>query len=178
MTRAGAGKSATRAGDYRRWFDYERDSHAKVLAALHTVAPERRTAPEFQKAMTLVAHIVAARRLWLFRLGASSQSPGAGDFFPENVDLPDLARRLDAMQAEWSDFLAGLDDDAIGRTFEYRSLQGEPFRNTVQDVLTQLYGHSLYHRGQIALLLRTLGAEPPVTDFVFWAREPIGPPAG
>ena len=178
MARRSSAGAGTRAGDYRRWFDYERDSHAKVLAALNAVPPERRGAPEFQKAMTLVAHIVEARRLWLFRLGAASEGPGAGDFFPENVSLPDLAGRLEAMQAAWSGLLEGLDDAAIAGPFEYRSFEGKRFRNTVQDILTQLYGHSLYHRGQIALLLRAMGAEPAVTDFVLWAREPIGPRGG
>ena len=165
----------TRADEYRRWYDYERESHAKVLAALCAVPAERRSAPEFRKAATLMAHIIEARRLWLFRLGAARESPRLEDFFPENVSLADLATRLDAMQAAWTSFLAGLDDAAIARTFEYRSLEGEPFRNVVADILTQLYGHSLYHRGQIALLLRTMGAEPAVTDFVFWTREALAP---
>ena len=48
----------------------------------------------------------------------------------------------------------------------------------VEDILTQLHGHSLYHRGQIALLLRAMGAEPVSTDFVFWTRESLGPARG
>jgi uncharacterized damage-inducible protein DinB len=43
-----------------------------------------------------------------------------------------------------------------------------------KNVLIQLFGHSLYHRGQIALLLRRIGAEPASTDFVFWTRQAIG----
>ena len=168
----------TRADDYRRWFDYERDSHAKVLAALAAVPPERRGAREYRKAKTLLAHVVQARRLWLFRLGAARESPGAADFFPEDVSLQDLQGRLDAMHAAWSGYLERLDDLGLARHFEYRSLEGEPFRNTVADILTQLYGHSLYHRGQVALLLREMGAEPAVTDFVFWTREAIGPKGG
>ena len=35
----------------------------------------------------------------------------------------------------------------------------------VEDVLTQLYGHSRYHRGQIAMLLRSIGAEPAATFY-------------
>jgi len=31
---------------------------------------------------------------------------------------------------------------------------------------------SWYHRGQIAALVRAMGAEPAVTDLVFWARQP------
>ncbi|HEY2954816.1 MAG TPA: DinB family protein [Candidatus Eisenbacteria bacterium] len=167
-----------RAGEYRRWFDYERDSHARVLAALAAVPPDRRSAPEFQRALTLLAHVVVARRLWLFRLGAAREGPGPGDFFPEDLTLPEVAGRLEAMEAVWTSYLAGLDDAAVARPFEYRTFEGEWFRLPVADILTQLYGHSLYHRGQIALLLRAGGFEPATTDFVFWAREKIEEPRG
>ena len=166
----------SRADEYRRWFDYERDSHAKVLAALDAVPAERRGAPEFRKAVTLFAHIIEARRLWLFRMGAAREGPRLDDMFPESVSLADLSGRLDAMHAAWSRHLAALDDAAIARHFEYESFEGQPFRNSVVDILTQLYGHSLYHRGQIAYLLRAMGAEPASTDFLFWTREPVEAP--
>ena len=56
---------------------------------------------------------------------------------------------------------------------EYRSNEGERFRNRIEDLLTQLFGHSGYHRGQIASIVRRLGGEPAVTDYVFWSRERI-----
>jgi uncharacterized damage-inducible protein DinB len=77
------------------------------------------------------------------------------------------------METQWSEYLSQLDDAALGRVFEYQSYEGLRFRNTIEEILTQLFGHSWYHRGQIAQLVRSLGAEPAVTDFVFWAREPI-----
>lgn len=51
-------------------------------------------------------------------------------------------------------------------------------RYVVEDILTQLFGHSWYHRGQIALLVRACGGQPAETDFVFWTREPVSSPAG
>jgi uncharacterized damage-inducible protein DinB len=57
---------------------------------------------------------------------------------------------------------------------EYQSLDSGRFRNRVEEVLTQLFGHSWYHRGQIAMLVRAAGGEPAVTDFIFWCREPVG----
>jgi len=166
------------ADRFRRWFEYEQDSHAKVLASLHAVPEPLRSGPEFRKAVTLAAHLVAGRRLWLFRMGGARQGPGPNDFFPEGVTLAELAARLEDMQAAWSAFLSGLDDAALARDFEYQSFEGRWFRNTVADILTQLFGHSSYHRGQIALLLRSIGAEPAVTDFVFWTREEIERPGG
>ena len=161
---------------YRRWFEYEKDSHAKVLAALESAAAGTRKTEAFRKAVELAGHIVAARRLWLFRLGAAKNAPSG--FFPRGVTLSELARRVGTMHAEWSDYLAGISEEKIANSFEYRSTEGVRYRNTVEDILTQLHGHSLYHRGQIAMLLRSAGVEPPATDFVFWAREPIGPSRG
>ena len=163
------------AGDmakkYRRWFEYEKDSHAKVLEALESAgASVRRTEP-FQKAVTLAAHIVAARRIWLFRLGAAKEAPS--EFFPRGMTLSRLARRFGEMHAAWSDYLARIGEKKIASSFEYRSTEGVRYRDTVEDILTQLHGHSLYHRGQIAMLLRSAGIEPPQTDFVFWAREEV-----
>jgi uncharacterized damage-inducible protein DinB len=156
---------------FRRLFEYERDSHAKVLAALQTVPPERRSAPEFQRAVDLFAHLVAARRLWLGRLGIASAPPGGLE--PKGVALAELPARLAEMEALWTRMLAGLSDAEVARVFEYASLDAGRFRNSVGEVLTQLHGHSLYHRGQIALALKALGVQPPVTDFIYWAREPV-----
>ena len=61
------------------------------------------------------------------------------------------------MQGIWSDYLARLDDTALGQEFEYQSLDAGRFRNRVEDILAQLFGHSSYHRGQIAMLVRAAG---------------------
>lgn len=84
-----------------------------------------------------------------------------------------MKTRLNEMQDEWTSYLSTLDEIEIERVFEYGALDGGFFRNTVEDILTQLYGHSLYHRGQIASLIRTIGGEPAATDYVFWTREEI-----
>ena len=88
--------------------------------------------------------------------------------------MAELTTSFAEMEAAWSSYLNELNDGELGRVLEYQSYEGARFRNTVEDILTQLFGHSWYHRGQIAQLLRMLGAEPAVTDFVFWTREPVG----
>ncbi len=80
------------------------------------------------------------------------------------------------MERGWSDYLQRLDEGELSRVFEYRSIDGGWYRNTVIDILTQLHGHSIYHRGQIASLIRAAGGEPVETDFVFWSREAIAAP--
>ena len=155
----------------RRWFEYEKDCHAKVLAALAAAPKRAKQTKQFRKAVALAGHIVSARQIWLFRLGAARRAPS--DFFPGEPTLPELRRRFERMHRAWSGYLARATAKEIARSFDYRSSEGVWYRNRVEDILTQLYGHSLYHRGQIAMLLRSAGAEPPETDFVFWTRRPV-----
>lgn len=44
-----------------------------------------------------------------------------------------------------------------------------PAAVTLHETFMQLPQHSTYHRGQVNLRLRQLGAEPPLTDFIAWA---------
>jgi uncharacterized damage-inducible protein DinB len=156
---------------YRRWFGYEKDAHAKVVRSLESVPVERRTTPEFRRAVTLLAHLAAARRVWLCRLGVISEMPAA--FFPEDVDHAAAAADLRKIQGHWDAYLARLTDEELNRVFEYKSLDAGRFRNRVEEILAQLFGHSSYHRGQIAMLVRAAGGEPAATDFIYWCREPV-----
>ena len=155
---------------YRRWFDYEKDSHRKVLDRLNAVSKEQRESEEFRKAVYLMGHIVAARRMWLFRFGVIKENV---ELFPGETRLDELPTQIEEMEMLWSQYLSQLNDAELARVFEYQSYEGQRFRNTIEEILTQLFGHSWYHRGQIAQLVRSIGAEPAVTDFVFWARESV-----
>jgi uncharacterized damage-inducible protein DinB len=159
-----------KAEQYRRWFEYEKDSDAKVLASLQAVADPLRGLPQFQKAIDLLAHLVAARNMWLYRLGHGIKP---AELFPLETPLTSLPKLMDEMESAWSSYFKKLTDKQIERVFEYQSYEGARFRNTVDDVLTQLFGHSLYHRGQIAMILRSIGAEPAPTDFIYWSREAL-----
>ena len=160
----------TQADHYRRWFEYERNSHAKAVTSLETVPRERRSERDWQRAADLMAHVTAARMMWLFRLGFEPEPPNT--LFPQNVALTELRKRLTAMERKWLVWLDAIDDHELDRVFEYKSLDAGHFHGSVRDILTQLFGHSLYHRGQIAMLVRSLGGTPAVTDFIYWSRTP------
>src|SRR5262245_35059325 len=92
------------AGRFERWFEYERDAHAKVLRSLESVPAERRSCPEFERAVAILAHVAAARRLWLVRLGVV---PGAlGTLSPEKLTLAEAADLLQSVHGPWDEYLA------------------------------------------------------------------------
>lgn len=157
---------------FRHWFRYEQDCHAKALNMLASVPASQRGMPEFQKAVDRMAHMVAARLRWLHRLGHGSPPP---PLFPSS-NLEDVRRSLAEMEKVWTDYLARLDDRALERVFDYQATDGLHYRWNVEGVLTQLFGHAWYHRGQIAQLVKQLGGETVDTDYVFWSQpERIDP---
>jgi uncharacterized damage-inducible protein DinB len=53
----------------------------------------------------------------------------------------------------------------------YKNTKGEPWTDTVQDILTHVLMHSAYHRGQIASQMRASGQTPAYTDFIHAVRQ-------
>ncbi len=160
---------------YRRWFEYEKDAHRKVLESLESVPEANRQSEPFRKALSLMGHMIAARRMWLFRIDPTHERPAA--IFPADVELQDLRPGFEAMERDWSGYLDRLSDAELDRMLTYTTMEGGWYSQSIVDVLTQLYGHSHYHRGQIASLVRLAGGEPAKTDFVFWVRQPAAPPS-
>ena len=159
---------------FRRWYDYERDCNAKSLVMLDSVPADRRAEAQFQKAVDRMAHLVAARRRWLFRLGHLPESPG---LFPQGNKLDDLPALVADTETAWVAYLAKLDDAELARMLEWTALDGKRYRWDVEGVLTQTFGHAWYHRGQIASLVAALGGKAVDTDYIFWCKlTPIEAP--
>ncbi len=177
---------------YRGWFQYEKEANAKTLASFDTVPASKRSGTEYQKAVDVFAHLAAARRMWLNRIGFGTRSETSNaswffgelparangiattsDLFPTGRNLDHVKKDIASVHAAWDRYFETLDEKEIKRTFEYTSSEGGRYRNTVEDVLAQLYGHAWYHRGQIALLVRTAGGTPAETDFVFQTRKRV-----
>lgn len=154
---------------FRRWFEYERDAHSRVFASLATVPEARRDGPEHRKAVDLLAHVVAARRIWLARIVGDQTGPVV--VFPRDARIEDVAADCAEVEGRWAAYLEKLDDEELARDVEYRLSDGSSGRNAAEDLLVQLHGHSHYHRGQIATLVRAAGGEPAATDFIHWLRR-------
>src|SRR5258708_2642442 len=113
------------ADRFRRWYEYERDCNAKSLAMLSSVPGERRGAAEFQKAVDRMAHLVAARRRWLHRLGGSLGAPG---LFPQGIMLADLAALVADTETAWVAYLDRLDEKELARALEWEFADGRRYR--------------------------------------------------
>jgi uncharacterized damage-inducible protein DinB len=155
------------ADRFRRWYEYERDCNAKSLAMLASVPVERHTLAEFQKAVDRMAHLVVARRRWLHRLGHWPEAPG---LFPQVIALSALSVLVADTEEAWVAYLSRLDEEELIRTLEWEAADGRRYRWDVEGVLTQVFGHASYHRGQIAQLVAMLGGKAVDTDYILWCK--------
>lgn len=156
---------------FRYWFQHECHANNLTLQSIDSVPEAGRDKPEYQRALQIFSHIVAARRIWLERFGILPLSSKA--MFPDQVKLEEVVKNWNEVAALWQNYFDSLTDENLAETFQYKSMDAGRFSNTIEEVLTQLNGHAWYHRGQIAMLVRASGGQPAITDLIYWCRQPI-----
>lgn len=152
---------------FRHWYAYERDCNAKAVQMLQSVPPSARGSASFARALGKMAHLVAARHMWLWRLGAAADRP-TGPF--PTMTLDELPAAIKAVEERWTAYLARLTDADLQQDFDYAASDGRRYRWQLLELLTQVFGHAWYHRGQIAMLVHDLGGVALDTDYIFWQR--------
>jgi uncharacterized damage-inducible protein DinB len=61
--------------------------------------------------------------------------------------------------------------EELNQIFTYRSMRGIMVSLPRWALLRHVVNHGTYHRGQIANMMRQVGAAPPSTDYFLWAME-------
>jgi len=146
--------------DFHRLFDHLVWADDRVRDALRACS-----APP-PRAVELYAHILGAEEVWLSRLAGSTSRLAV---WPA-VALGDLEAAARDAQRGWRDFLQGLASPDLHREVAYVNSAGQAFSSRVLDIILHVCLHGAYHRGQIALLLRGIGAAPAPTDYIAFVR--------
>lgn len=125
-------------------------------------------AGENEDAARLLAHLLAAERVWLLRLLGEDGS--VQPIWPE-LTLEEMEAMSTANRTGYTRFLAALTEPGLEREAEYRNSTGAAFRTRVVDVLTHVALHGSHHRGQVARAVRAIGVAPVNTDYITYVRE-------
>lgn len=155
---------------FRLFYEYERDCNAKIIRMLESVPEAARSSPPFSRAVGKAAHLVAARHMWLYRLGVCADKPESS--FP-STPFERLRAAFAEVERRWTEFLASLTEQKVLADVEYVGFDGKRRRYPLIELLTQVFGHAWYHRGQIAMLVKDLGGEPIDTDYIFWNKPTV-----
>lgn len=151
---------------YRLWYAYEIDCNQKMLAMLESVPEDQRSDARFQRAVTLADHLAAGREKWLDYMDGKGQNQIP--WWNEQCELSTLRPRFAALESQWADYLARLQEEQLPQTFTLTESDGAVYHVPIEVQIVQLVGHASYHRGQIALLVDQLGGETVDTDYVDW----------
>lgn len=143
-----------------RLFKYDDWANAEALRSLRAMDKPP------VKAVKLLAHICSAQRLWLERMKSVPQSLPV---WPE-WSLDEIKAALPQLKREWRVFLGEKNEADLALRFQYTNTKGEHYSSPIGDTTMHVIMHGVYHRGQIAMLVREAGGEPAYTDFIQAAR--------
>jgi uncharacterized damage-inducible protein DinB len=146
---------------YRQLARYDGWANQEVIRSLRTCGNPP------AKSLRWLTHIVAAEYVWLTRLRSEPQPLPV---WPD-LSLAQCEEHCRTLAAAWTGYLdSGLRLDAA---IHYKNSKGESWTNAVADILTHVFMHSAYHRGQIAADMRQAGEVPAYTDFIHGVREKL-----
>ena len=146
--------------NHMQWADQQvlarcRDAHAEVEVAHLT------------EAVRLYAHVLGTERVWYLRL--QKQDWTAQKVWP-TLPLDSCAALASENATAYAKYLDSISEADLAKDIPYKNSQGDSFTNTAGDILLHVALHGAHHRGQIATTLRRVGIEPPVLDYIRFAR--------
>jgi len=141
---------------YQNLFHYTHYANKKVISILQEHAVE-----DTPQAMVLMNHLINAHQLWNNRVSPHEESFGVWQIHPRHQ-----LHLLDQVNYERS--LELLSVIVLEKEITYTNTFGDTYTRTVGKIFYHIINHSNYHRGQIALRLREMGIDPPVTDYIYF----------
>ena len=161
------------ADDVLDLFAYTAWANGLVLAAAEAAGDEAWTQTlggSFPSLQSVLAHTAGGERVWLDRWTRGDDAPRTFPAWTVDPSPADLRRAYADIGRERDAFLRSLTDADLAAPRPYTLFNGTVGDEPLRDQITHLVNHSTYHRGQAVAMLRTLGATPPTTDFIRWAR--------
>ncbi|MBW4891857.1 DinB family protein [Mucilaginibacter sp. HMF5004] len=113
----------------------------------------------------LLAHMLAAQRIWLDRtIGIPQTLHVWNELLPE-----EMREHVENNNTAWIGFLSQLEPANFEAKVHYTNSQGV-FDSRLIDIITQVINHNTHHRGNIITMMKEEGYVLPSLDFITFAR--------
>ena len=165
--------------DIQLLYEYDRWANNKVLHAVSALNAEQFThdlAGSFRSVRDTLVHIVGGEWIWLAYWNEPSPSAAFITDLRKRRDAlfnPDAFSNVAAVQSKWAEvekeqaeFVDRVTNESLKKMLPFRTSQ-----LSLAHLMQHLANHSTYHRGQVALMMRQLNAEPLATDFHMFLME-------
>jgi uncharacterized damage-inducible protein DinB len=141
-------------------FEYEKWANSRILDALTQLKETD------EKCLEIMAHILLVQMVWYSRMEDKAAPP-----VWSKKSLGECRETYTVNNMVLAGFMAKQTDDTLTRVVKYQNTKGDKFSNTVTQILTHLFNHGTYHRGQIVERLKGKLPAMPVTDYIAFVRE-------
>jgi uncharacterized damage-inducible protein DinB len=150
-------------------FNYwARDRQLETCSQLTSEQFQRPMGNSFSSVRDSLAHLLFAEWIWLERWRGKS---------PTRQDAEAVAAAkfptVDSVREAWTpvengvrDFLRTCPEEKLSQPLTYTNFQGKVWTYLLGRSLFHVVNHQTYHRGQVATLLRQLGATPLPIDYL------------
>jgi uncharacterized damage-inducible protein DinB len=168
--------------DIRLLFEYDRWANNRAMHEASTLKAEdftRDLGGSFASVRDTLLHIVGSEWAWLtYWKETSPTSAFLSELWPRADALfaSSVFPQFDAVRLKWAEvereqieFVNRVTDESLQRMLPVLET-----RVSLGHLMQHLANHSSYHRGQIALMMRQLGAVPLATDFAMFLMEGRG----
>jgi len=158
--------------DFRILYDYNSWANHRTLDVCAPLTAEQFTrdlGSSFRSVRDTLVHIFGAEWVWLERWQGRIPSglPAAADF----PDFEAVRRRWAEVERDLMNYVGALTPEAIDRRVQFKTMAGVTVDQPLRQCLQHVANHGTYHRGQIATMLRQLGAKAVSTDLIGYYRE-------
>jgi uncharacterized damage-inducible protein DinB len=154
--------------------DYHYWAQERVFDACEVLTPEqfaRDLGNSFKSVRDTLAHNHFAETLWYARWAKSPFTAPVPESFP---DLDSIRKASREHEAKMRALLERLGQDGVKQRIAFTSrLDGKDHNDLFWQMFQHVVNHGTYHRGQVTMMLKLLGAKPVGTDLIvfYWERE-------
>ncbi|MFH1745557.1 MAG: DinB family protein [Planctomycetota bacterium] len=154
-------------------FQHDNWTRSRIYGYARALTAEQLRQPFELGAGSLLAtfrHIYGAERIWLERWrGELPPFPPSSTI----TELEELARVHDELAEMRAGLIAELDNEALQQSINYVDPQEKSRNVPLGGLLLHVYNHNVHHRAQTLNMLRRLGVQVDMLDFlVFRAEQP------
>lgn len=158
--------------DLTTLFDYSYWANAglhDVVSQLTTEQFTKHVAGSYGSIRNTMVHMLSAEWGWLERCGGAARGPALNaQDYPTATSLFD---RWHDVEARVREFLSTLHDEDLARRVEFAIGSGARQSMALGQLLHHAAIHGVHHRGQVVLLLRTLGQVPGNFDILIYYAQ-------
>ena len=162
--------------DLETLFDYSYWANGRFFEVLSQLRDEQfiqQVAGSYGSVRNTLVHTLSAEWGWLDRCGGTARGPAlnASDY----PTVASVRARWRQVEGHVREFLSSLRDEDLERAVEFSIGQGPKKVMRLGELMHHAAIHGVHHRGQVALLLRSMGYTPGNVDIlVYYGRATSG----